>query len=236
MRTLLAVGAIALLAACGSNRTNSNLLNEEDAADAQNWFCQPGAVGEEWDCDRYMASDPVPKPTRSVGGAAAAGVTSNTPSFVDEINENPLSLDPTADAARSLEPEPQRQPPPPETGSLAVDQPGYVALSYRPDEPVAILDLPRDFYAIQLVALSSQEALEKYAVDRDIRGMSAARIAANRELYYVLILGIYETKEHATEALPSVPKIYSNPWVRSVGSLQDAMLKADALAAEPLGV
>ena len=67
MRTLLAVGAIALLAACGSNRTNSSLLNEEDAPDAENWFCQPGAVGEDWDCDRYMASDPVPKPTRGVG-------------------------------------------------------------------------------------------------------------------------------------------------------------------------
>ncbi len=110
--------------------------------------------------------------------------------------------------------------------------PRHVELSYRPDKPVAILDLPEDFYAVQLVAVSSKEALEKYARERKLSGMSAARIYAAEQMYYILLLGIYETQENAELAIASLsgPLAELSPWIRSVGSLQRAMLEADRVS------
>jgi len=49
----------------------------------------------------------------------------------------------------------------------------------------------------------------------------------------VLLLGIYETKDLAKQALASVPKKQKkniSPWIRSMGSLQTAMIQGDRLA------
>jgi len=113
--------------------------------------------------------------------------------------------------------------------SLPADAPQHVQLSYQPDQPVAILDLPKDFYAVQLVAVSSKEALEDYAQEKKLAGMSAARIWDGDQVFYILMLGIYETRENAQRAVDSLsgPLAQLNPWIRSVASLQAAMLQAD---------
>lgn len=97
---------------------------------------------------------------------------------------------------------------------------------------MAILDLPEDFFAVQLVAVSSKEALEKYAQERRLSGMSAARIYAADQMYYILLLGIYETQEKAELAIASLsgPLAELSPWIRSVGSLQSAMLEAERVS------
>ena len=107
--------------------------------------------------------------------------------------------------------------------------PPHIALAYRPTQAVAILDLPDDFFAVQLVAVSSKEALETYANTHQLSGMSAARVYANGQLYFVLLLGVYETRERAEQAIASLqgPLAELEPWIRSVGSLQDAMVAAD---------
>jgi septal ring-binding cell division protein DamX len=107
--------------------------------------------------------------------------------------------------------------------------PKYLRLAYRPREAVAIIDLPEDFWTVQLIALGSAEALEAYAQKEGLRGMSAAKISANGKLYYVLLLGVYETKANAVEAAEDLGPPFENPWVRSLGSLQKAMLAADRL-------
>ena len=107
------------------------------------------------------------------------------------------------------------------------DIPRHTALAYRPEKAVSLLDLPDDFWAVQLIALSSREALEEYARSKGVRGMSAAQIAVNDELFYILLLGIYETRENAELATQDLPEHFSNPWIRSVGSLKRAMLKAE---------
>ena len=49
------------------------------------------------------------------------------------------------------------------------------------------------------------------------------------KLFYILLLGIYETRALATEASAELPAPFSNPWIRSVRSLQRAMAQADDL-------
>ena len=106
--------------------------------------------------------------------------------------------------------------------------PEHIRLSYRPPQPVAIVDLPDTFWAVQLIALSTKESLEAYADKYKIRGMSAARVVAGDQLFYVLLLGIYETRENAEKASQNLPDPYHKPWIRTIKSLKDAMIAADA--------
>jgi len=110
--------------------------------------------------------------------------------------------------------------------------PKHVRLAYRPERPTSLLDLPGTFWVVQLVAVSSKEALENYARAHRLGGMSAARVAHNGELRYALLLGVYETKEIAEEATRDLPAPLDQlgVWVRSLGSLQKAIIGGDKLA------
>ena len=94
-----------------------------------------------------------------------------------------------------------------------------------------MLDVPGDFWAVQLIALSTKEDLEAYAERHNLHGMSAAQIANQEgEVFYILLLGIYESREIAEQAITELPKPFNNPWIRSVASLQSAMLRAEKVA------
>jgi septal ring-binding cell division protein DamX len=112
------------------------------------------------------------------------------------------------------------------------DIPTYQQLAYMPDEAVQLIDLPADFYAVQILAMTSRQALEDYADEHDLPSMAAARVARNGELYYVLLLGVYRDKPTAEEAAAQLPEriMSQNPWVRSMKSLQEAIANADRLA------
>ncbi len=107
--------------------------------------------------------------------------------------------------------------------------PKHIRLAYRPEKTVNLVDLPAEFWAVQVIALSSKDALEAYANELDARGMSAAEIAVNGKLFYVLLLGIYETKAIAEEAITELEPNFQKPWVRTVGSLQAVMLAANQI-------
>lgn len=111
-------------------------------------------------------------------------------------------------------------------------EPKHVRLAYRPERPTPLLDVPGTFWTVQLVAVSTKEALEAYARAHQLRGMSAARIAHKGELYYALLLGVYESREIATEATTDLPAPLDDlgVWVRSLGSLQEAILEGNSLA------
>jgi len=82
------------------------------------------------------------------------------------------------------------------------------------------------------MAVSSKEFLEAYAEEHNLRGLSAARIASGDRLFFVLILGLYETKDLAEQAITDMPPPYHKykPLLRTLASLQQAMRKADAMA------
>ena len=93
------------------------------------------------------------------------------------------------------------------------------------------MELPGDFWAAQLTALSTKEELEKYATDRGLKGLSGAKVASNGRILYVLLLGVYENKALAEEAIEAFDLTPEQPeiWLRSMRSLQRAMREADAL-------
>ena len=111
--------------------------------------------------------------------------------------------------------------------------PEYISLAYSSEKEVSLLALPKTLWAVQLIALSKKEALENFANQTQLLRLSGARIASKNQILYVLLLGIYETKDLAKRALASLPKEQKqniSPWIRSMGSLQAAMIQGDQLA------
>lgn len=107
--------------------------------------------------------------------------------------------------------------------------PLHQRLAYRPEKPISLMEVPETFWAVQLVAVSSKEALERFARENNLQGMSAARIAVQDTLYYILLLGIYETRANAEQAITDLPDMFQESWIRSVGSLQRAIAAGDEL-------
>lgn len=218
---------VLLVSACSSNRSPGPRLGEPELRDpAEPWFCEPGVTQEEWQCIQNEAVAKVPEPTRpSPKRPQRQPAIAATPQVT---SQQTASRERTA-ATVTPEAKSSSLPASSAADRSAENAPEYVSLAYRPAQPKAILDLPKEFSAVQLVALSSREALEKYASKSKMRGMSAARILRGDKLFYILLLGIYETRERAERAIVDLPPPFDvhTPWIRSVDSIQKAMLAAD---------
>jgi len=230
---------------CGSRNTapSTQTSDNVDSKD-ESWFCQVGATDDDWDCVQSEAlaashtPDRLPAPRAQnpavidVPDPLSRGLNrssdlSRQPSLAPVANSNTAS--PPPPVKPTSQPKPAASAATSSSSSSSKKEPKHVALSYRPDKPTALLDLPSDFWAVQLVAVSSKEALEKWARDNKVIGMSAARIWNGQQMFYILLLGIYETRENAEEAIESLQTPFGDqkPWVRSLGSLQAAMIEAD---------
>ncbi len=218
-----------LMTACSSSSTRT--APPTATASNEDWFCQLAAAEDplsedQWDCIQSDALARAPQPQR----LPMPKVT----------QPEPLVAPPSPRRASVPQPPVEKRDAPPATpaqspsgaSSQPGDVPAHVALSYRPEKPVSLHDLPADFWAVQLIALSSKDAVEAFAKQNNIRGMSAARIAIGDTLYYVLLLGVYETRANAERAVTDLPPPFNvdKPWIRSLGSLQSAMRAGDTLA------
>jgi len=139
----------------------------------------------------------------------------------------------SATQARAVENRPLTTAPEPGAQAQRRQEPAYARFAYRPAEPVRIIDLPADFYAAQLLAVSTKAQIEDFVVAKDLYNMSAARIEREGQILYVLLLGVYESKDLALQAVAHMPEEVRDlkPWVRPVDGLQDSMTRADRLTA-----
>ncbi len=217
----LALGLLGTLAGCGGTSTaanaSANAIPVETSAQTP-WFCQVGQTNSDWDCVRDEHHPPPrPLPNRFKQPGPLTQVTPQPP-------HQQMAVNTAATAGEAV----------PAVHDEGVEQavPKHVSLSFKPDEPMAILDLPETYWIVQLVSLTDKAALEAYAAKHGLTGMSAARVWAKEQFFYVLILGVYETYEIAKEASSNLPAPFDQekPWIRSVGSLQTAMRAADAMA------
>lgn len=256
VRTLVTVIALLTLSVgCSGRNTPNNPENEQ-------WFCQSNEMGDGWECVQDANLAQVPVPTRM----PPAPVPDPPAGFDDPLDLDalsaPLERNPNSPSAQSAEttgagPSPDQGSPtvditPPALGATSVSPAGsttelppesasseiprHVALAYVPAEPTQILQLPPDYYAVQMLAMNSPEEIIMYINDNNLKGMSGARVEAEGKIFYVLIVGIYETYDRAQEASESLPPPLDDVevWIRPLGSLQQAMVRADDLAGSGL--
>ncbi len=212
-----------LLLGCGLGKERVPSTQSPDVSEAQNtedWFCQPDESGEQWDCVQSDELAKQPRPTRAA-----------TPRLRDPIPEESFTDAPQrlSDLAGEAAPVPPLDVPP----ELPIDaaEPAYVSLSYRPDQPQRLTDLPDSFYTAQLFAVSTKAQIEDFVTAEGLYNMSATRIEKDGELLYVLLLGVYATEDKARMAVASMPvKVRElDPWVRPIKHLQQAMLRAEKI-------
>lgn len=210
-RVLASVPLVVALAGCANTTYTANsraewLVDERAGGD---WFCEPAENGG-WDCVRDPERVANPRPARLP-----------KPLFADSGPSGP-----GPNPALELPAEP-----PPRSPSAL---PLYQQLSFQPERPTALADLPGTFYVIQLIALSTQEDLEQYIIDNNLPVMSGAVVERDGERFYTLLAGIYTDRETAERAARSLPEELSahGPWVRSMESLQAAMARAEQLPQE----
>ncbi|NKB97306.1 MAG: hypothetical protein GKR90_02240 [Pseudomonadales bacterium] len=231
---------IATLFGCARNKPPEPILGIPEKQH-EPWFCQTGEKTDSWDCVRDEELATSPRTTRSPP-PSADGSDKTAPSFrrgrPAPTQRRPRPAAPARQAAAGNPPTSRessdgtsRAVQEPKAAPQAGTVPRHIRLAYRPDKAVNLVDLPPEFWAVQLVALSSKEALEVYAKERGVRGMSAAEIAVNGNIFYVLLLGIYESKAIAQDAITDLKAPFQKPWLRTVGSLQAAMRAAEQINA-----
>ena len=118
-----------------------------------------------------------------------------------------------------------------EIPAIDASTPLYISLAYQPAVSASLLKLPEAFWAIQIMALQDEDALNKFVADKQLVGVSGAKIASKGRQFYTLILGVYESKSIAEEAWASRPQSisYLQPYYRSLGSLQRAIRNGENL-------
>ena len=94
--------------------------------------------------------------------------------------------------------------------------------------------LPPDFVAIQVGAFSNAEALQEHIAQYGIKPAYRVRLASNNRLFHALILQTHDSRRAAEAALANLPQPLDGMdlWIRSVGSLQNAVRAGDLLADE----
>ena len=91
--------------------------------------------------------------------------------------------------------------------------------------------LPPDYFAIQAGAFPNAEALQRHTLQYGIEPAYRVRLASNNRLFHVLILQVHDSQRAAEAALANLPQPLNEMdlWIRSVGSLQNAVRAGDAL-------
>jgi len=98
------------------------------------------------------------------------------------------------------------------------------------EEPVAeaptgegLAGQPADYFAVQVVASGSMEQLNDFASMHQLSDQWVAETNVDGRVWYVLMLGVYPSKSEAEQAMEGVMDLETQPWVRSVGSIQAVM-------------
>ncbi len=239
IQILLISLATALLLGCSSTGSKpSASSNSQTQSEPKSWFCEGQSesalegklkvASKEWDCSQLTKQEIAHRTTKheqpkaevkkekkekAVGQLAA----SKEPGMVESNRDNQATDIPNTEAKQFL--------------TIDAKTPLYISLAHKAAKPTSLLDLPETFWAIQIMALQDQNALNSFVSDNELIGVFAAKIESEGTLFYVLLLGVYESRFVAEEAWESRPQSIRalNPYFRDLASLQNAMLKGENL-------
>ena len=239
IQILLISLATALLLGCSSTGSKpSASSNSQTQSEPKSWFCEGKSesalegelkvASKEWDCSQLTKQEIAHRTTKheqpkagvkkekkekAVGQLAA----SKEPGMVESNRDNQATDIPNTEAKQFL--------------TIDAKTPLYISLAHKVAKPTSLLDLPETFWAIQIMALQDQNALNSFVSDNELIGVFAAKIESEGTLFYVLLLGVYESRFVAEEAWESRPQSIRalKPYFRDLASLQNAMLKGENL-------
>jgi len=87
----------------------------------------------------------------------------------------------------------------------------------------SLADQQAGMFAVQVVASSSMDQLNFFAEQHQISTEWVAETTVDGKVWFVLMSGVYGTRDEAEQAMSGLQDLGTDPWVRSVGSVQEAM-------------
>ena len=221
------LGSLLIVSAIAAGCASSSPGRVETTPESEPWFCQMNQRGDDWDCVQSEALARAPRPARLP-----------RPDGADDVRDAPPVPDPTdtAEAAGAAElPEPPAPEPPADADGLIssdvlLKASAGAALAL---EPETLLDLPEDYFAVQIVAMSRASQIKDFIADRGLENVVSVRIGRDDTIMHVLLLGVFGTYDEAERAILERPGSLADVdlWIRPLGSLQQAMLRGEAIAA-----
>jgi len=121
-----------------------------------------------------------------------------------------------AESEVMAEPEPEAEP-------MAEAEPEPEPEASEADGDISSQDASH--FAVQVCASSSMENLAAFAKNNELSDQWTAETSVNGKTWFVLLQGIYTTKDEANAAMVDVESLETSPWVRSVGSLQSVIVQ-----------
>lgn len=82
---------------------------------------------------------------------------------------------------------------------------------------------PAGMFAVQVVASSSMEQLNFFVSQNQLSDEWTAETVVEGKTWFVLMSGVYATKGEAEQALAGLQELGTDPWIRTVGSVQAVM-------------
>jgi len=96
----------------------------------------------------------------------------------------------------------------------------------------SILQQPSGFYTIQLIAVQEEDKILTYALENGMKYPLYTQILSEGQVWYVLLLGLYPDRLTAASARDEWTRnkdLSVKPWIRQLGTLQDAIRSAAKL-------
>ena len=225
----------AFLAACGRGGIlQSGTL--EIPQSTGNWFCQPGAAGDDWDCiqDEELARSP----QLAASSAPAATEVDDQPEApppgpAATESPDPSDAEPQAFGEQAQAEEPPAADPEPQAEEPSASDPEPQAAAGPDLEDDPVMALPDDYFAVQLLALDSAAELSAFVDAHDLGHLPHARVERDGRIHYVLLLGFYESYALAEAASldPPAPIEPGGAWIRPLAGLKRAVERAASLDA-----
>ncbi len=196
------------------------------------WFCAPaeGSAARPWEC---VESTPIAAARQADRQSSGAQVPTDPQMNVSAAQQSTAPVRPAAPAQVVAEaasrPRSTATDPTDPTDPLPVERPVNTPSPAADTPHVRIQDLPPDLWTIQLGAFSERERLQRFAQAHDLWGLTAARVRTDAGQFFVLLWGVYQTRDQAEEYARRLPASLQGvePWIRRVGPLQDAMRRAE---------
>lgn len=182
---------------------------------AQKWHCYGQQDSADWQCQtspdqsKIESVQPQPAKPRLSNAQPANKEQSNIQASKAVMLPNQVSIQNDADDTMTM------------AADLADDQ--------SEDQNSSLLEQPENYFTIQLIALPEKAEILAYAKANGITSPITARINSQGIPWHVLLLGIYpnqQTAEQAKSDWVGTRALKTQPWVRKLGPLQEAMREA----------
>jgi len=176
------------------------------------WFCEINKTRDDWDCVRDEALARNPKPARLP---------------TDPVEENPFDEETPALPAQAASAEGLANP------GAGID---FTAIEQaaRTELVSSILARPPEQFTVQLTATETRALADGFLRNYGLETMEdviTLELGREDDLYYVVLLGLYETADDAQAAIEARPESLADikAWVRPLQPIQDGILQAEGI-------